>query len=92
MSAYVPFVILCAVLWLTAIAVIFVADVHERAHTDRLRLLALEACDWGEPTRAQVEWIFDAPTLADAPIFDAMYRERFEADALAEIERLTGGA
>ena len=37
-------------------------------------------------------WIFNAPEFRDAPIFHDLWRERFEADALAEIERMTGGA
>lgn len=45
--------------------------------------LAIEADDWDEPTRVQVE--------SDTPIYTDLRREQFVADAMAEIEELTGG-
>ena len=62
----------------------------------------LVAWDWmrAQAARRRVDaldevaelWIFNAPEFRDAPIFHDLWRERFEADALAEIERMTGGA
>ena len=62
----------------------------------------LVAWDWMRAQRARRRvdaldevaelWIFNAPEFRDAPIFHDLWREWFEADALAEIERMTGGA
>lgn len=56
--------------------------------------LATEAADWSEPTRAQIEWemsIADALALCETPIYAALSREQFIADALDEIAEMTGG-
>lgn len=44
------------------------------------RRLAAEADDWGEPSRAQVEWeqhIAEAVALTETPIYAALDREQF---------------
>lgn len=50
---WLPFAALCAVLWLAALAVIWITDAHERRALEVLALLDTEAADWDEPSRAE---------------------------------------
>ena len=72
----------------------WVHSINDRINTIADAALTVEADDWDEPTRAQIEWnawVDEALRMSETPIHDQLARQRFEADALAEIDDMTGG-
>lgn len=101
LAAWLPFATLILI-GATVVTVVLVAtEAYERAHRDRLALLAMEACDWGEPTREQVEagwldaadatWLFPDPAFRETPIYGQLRHEAdvlFAASVLADLDDL----
>ena len=94
--ALTPLAFAAALIAVLAWAVTGILADAERERRFRLTLALAETdADWRPDALAAAAWdqhTADALALCEAPIFDRLHRDRFEADALAEIERLTGGA